>query len=340
MDKKVTMLQRKMLLGLFIFCLISLILIIYWYIPSSITIIIKKTSPQTTSRTSVNLSEINTAKLRVNLSEINTAKLRPRILKHLRGKSTLHAFYKKGKNDNYLNSSNTNDMLLCNNCSTDPSFGILTRKYRNCAVVGNGGILSNSNCGNEIDSMDFVLRFNMAALKGYTDDVGFKTTIMSINMEGFKMLLKNKKLQKSLYSLPENTILWHLKHLSSSRKYLRAMYDILHRPKYQHNGLRLAFTAPDSDIITPTRRLWKMAYPTSGLIGFTFAATICNKISMYGFYPFYQDENNNTLANHYYETTKFNFASDTKHTYNHEYALFKDLNRTGAIRLVTSRCSW
>ncbi|XP_072042673.1 alpha-2,8-sialyltransferase 8B-like isoform X1 [Amphiura filiformis] len=283
------------------------------------------------------------------LSGINSiAKLRPRILKHHRGTFTLHAFYKNGENDNYSNTNKQNDMWLCNNCSTDPSFGILSRQFQNCAVVGNGGILTNSHCGKEIDSMDFVLRFNMAALKGYRDDVGFKTTIMSINRQGlgqaigkFKSapdIIMNETFQERLYSLPKNTILWHCKRTGDSRDYLRTMYDILNRTKHQHNGLRLAFSTHGSDIGMPTSKTWNIPNPTSGLLGFTFATTICNKISMYGFYPFNKDAKNNPLANHYYETGRF--KSVIRHVYNREYALFKDLNRTGAIRLVTSQCSY
>ncbi|XP_072042675.1 uncharacterized protein [Amphiura filiformis] len=123
-----------------------------------------------------------------------------------------------------------------------------------------------------------------------------------------------------------------------SRDYLRTMYDILNRTKHQHNGLRLAFSTHGSDIGMPTSKTWNIPNPTSGLLGFTFATTICNKISMYGFYPFNKDAKNNPLANHYYETGRF--KSVIRHVYNREYALFKDLNRTGAIRLVTSQCSY
>ncbi|XP_072044287.1 alpha-2,8-sialyltransferase 8B-like isoform X3 [Amphiura filiformis] len=272
-------------------------------------------------------------------------KLRPRILKILPVSRTLRAFYKQGEQDNYSNSTKKNSMLLCN-CTTDLSFGILSRKFNTCAVVGNGGILQNSRCGKEIDSTDFVLRFNMGALKGYIDDVGFNTTIMSINTEGIGWMIGNLTngtdllkafWQERLYSLPENTILWHMKHPNTSRPVLRTMYDILYGSNHKRVP-RLAFAT--ANLVAPTAKIWNISRPTSGLIGLTFATAICNRISLYGFYPFYKDENNKPLSNHYYENLKFNFTSDSVHTYNEEYSLLRELNRTGAIRLVTSPCSY
>ncbi|XP_072043385.1 CMP-N-acetylneuraminate-poly-alpha-2,8-sialyltransferase-like isoform X2 [Amphiura filiformis] len=271
---------------------------------------------------------------------------RSRLLEILPVRRSLRAFFKKGKKDNYSDLTKMRSVNLCN-CSTDLSFGILTRQFNTCAVVGNGGILKNSRCGKEIDSMDFVLRFNMAALKGYTDDVGFNTTIMSINTEGIGWmignltngtdLLRKAEMQENLYCLPANSILWYMKHTKTSRGYLRAMYDILHRTKHK-KGPRLAFAA--ADLVVPTEKIWNISRPTSGLIGLTFATAICNRISLYGFYPFYKDESNKSLYNHYYDTAQFNFTSDSVHAYNYEYSLLSELNRTGAIRLVTSPCRY
>ncbi|XP_073730955.1 alpha-2,8-sialyltransferase 8E isoform X3 [Misgurnus anguillicaudatus] len=53
------------------------------------------------------------------------------------------------------------------------------RPLSNCAVVGSGGILKNSSCGKEIDTADFVIRFNMAPIND--SDVGLKTDLVTIN---------------------------------------------------------------------------------------------------------------------------------------------------------------
>ncbi|XP_078695078.1 alpha-N-acetylneuraminide alpha-2,8-sialyltransferase-like isoform X3 [Branchiostoma floridae x Branchiostoma belcheri] len=40
-------------------------------------------------------------------------------------------------------------------------------KHSRCSVVGNSGLLKNSNCGKEIDAADFVFRCNMAPIDGH-----------------------------------------------------------------------------------------------------------------------------------------------------------------------------
>ncbi|CAH1240322.1 ST8SIA4 [Branchiostoma lanceolatum] len=55
------------------------------------------------------------------------------------------------------------------------------QQYKSCAILGSGGILTGSLCGDEIDSHDFVLRFNLAPIDGYQKDVGSKTTLTSLN---------------------------------------------------------------------------------------------------------------------------------------------------------------
>ncbi|XP_060723176.1 ST3 beta-galactoside alpha-2,3-sialyltransferase 3b isoform X2 [Tachysurus vachellii] len=55
---------------------------------------------------------------------------------------------------------------------------------KRCIIVGNGGILANKSLGSRIDEYDIVVRLNQAPVKGYTRDVGTKTTMRITYPEG------------------------------------------------------------------------------------------------------------------------------------------------------------
>uniref|UniRef100_A0A8C7XLZ6 ST3 beta-galactoside alpha-2,3-sialyltransferase 3b n=1 Tax=Oryzias sinensis TaxID=183150 RepID=A0A8C7XLZ6_9TELE len=55
---------------------------------------------------------------------------------------------------------------------------------KRCIIVGNGGILSNKSLGSRIDQYDVVIRLNEAPVKGYSKDVGSKTTMRITYPEG------------------------------------------------------------------------------------------------------------------------------------------------------------
>ncbi|XP_055555855.1 sia-alpha-2,3-Gal-beta-1,4-GlcNAc-R:alpha 2,8-sialyltransferase isoform X1 [Falco cherrug] len=58
---------------------------------------------------------------------------------------------------------------------------ILNKHYNICAVVGNSGILTGSQCGQEIDKSDFVFRCNFAPTEAFQKDVGRKTNLTTFN---------------------------------------------------------------------------------------------------------------------------------------------------------------
>lgn len=58
---------------------------------------------------------------------------------------------------------------------------ILNKHYNVCAVVGNSGILTGSQCGQEIDKSDFVFRCNFAPTEAFQKDVGRKTNLTTFN---------------------------------------------------------------------------------------------------------------------------------------------------------------
>ena len=51
-----------------------------------------------------------------------------------------------------------------------------------CALVGNAGILLDSQCGHVIDKFPFVIRMNLALYGGiYSSDVGSKVNLITLN---------------------------------------------------------------------------------------------------------------------------------------------------------------
>ncbi|XP_070569331.1 alpha-2,8-sialyltransferase 8B-like [Ptychodera flava] len=89
-----------------------------------------------------------------------------------------------------------------------------------CAVVGSGGILRRSKCGNEIDSHDFIFRSNLPPVAGFEADVGSRTDFTAVNKIALNSLvlhLKDPKNQtlinKNKFSMDtlsavNGTILW------------------------------------------------------------------------------------------------------------------------------------
>ncbi|KAM9391577.1 alpha-2,8-sialyltransferase 8F-like [Pholidichthys leucotaenia] len=58
----------------------------------------------------------------------------------------------------------------------------LNKTWDTCSVVGNGGILANSRCGEMIDSAELVIRCNLAPLSSrYEKHVGSKTYLVTMN---------------------------------------------------------------------------------------------------------------------------------------------------------------
>ncbi|KAI8517294.1 Prohibitin-2, subunit of the prohibitin complex (Phb1p-Phb2p) [Branchiostoma belcheri] len=83
------------------------------------------------------------------------------------------------------------------------------------------------------------------------------------------------------------------------------------------------------------------SYVTTGLIGVVLATTLCNKITLYGFYPFDTDPlTGRNLSYHYYLNTDGNLGEPNFkiHNFKTEYKVLRALEKRGLLTLVTEPC--
>ncbi|XP_078598823.1 CMP-N-acetylneuraminate-poly-alpha-2,8-sialyltransferase-like [Branchiostoma floridae x Branchiostoma japonicum] len=218
------------------------------------------------------------------------------------------------------------------------------RHFNTCAVVGNSGIVLNSNCGKEIDSMDFVMRCNLPPIEGYEKDVGSKANFTTMNPsvipQNFRRWNKTRKeYNRFLRSLKQvgDQILYVPAFTSPyGEKYVRAVAQIVLQHKLP---MKMAF--PPTGQNNLMKSIWRDAgfeilRPSTGAHMYTLAATICDQIHMYGFYPFTEDTRGRALRYHYYDRKKM--ISNRTHNMPEEFRAFQQLHLRGAVVLHTEPC--
>ncbi|KAM8824608.1 alpha-2,8-sialyltransferase 8F-like [Synchiropus picturatus] len=212
-----------------------------------------------------------------------------------------------------------------------------------CAVVGNGGILYDSNCGKLIDSAEFVIRCNLPPLTGeYEKHVGKKTNIVTANPT---ILLK---LHQSLMER-------RLPFAEKMQLYGSAMILL---PAFSYNvnlalSLRAAYTMKDfKSSVSPVflnpqylRELggfWKARGVkakriTSGLMMVSLALEVCNNVHVYGFWPFANHPFDlYPLPNHYYDDI---WPKPGFHAMPTEFEHLLQLHTDGILKLHLGRCN-
>ncbi|XP_034566494.1 alpha-2,8-sialyltransferase 8F [Notolabrus celidotus] len=218
----------------------------------------------------------------------------------------------------------------------------LNKTWDTCSVVGNGGILTNSGCGEMIDSAQFVIRCNLPPLKnGFEKHVGEKTNLVTANpsilLEKYGALMGRRR------PFVEN-----LQTYGNSLLLLPAF-------SYGHNtpvSLRAAYTIEDFG--SPTRPIFfnpeylqslavfwraqglRAVRLSTGIIMASLALELCGNVHLYGFWPFSSHPHGlNTLTNHYYDDrqTKTKF-----HAMPAEFELLLRLHSQGVLKLHLGDC--
>ncbi|XP_072255382.1 alpha-2,8-sialyltransferase 8F-like isoform X2 [Pyxicephalus adspersus] len=209
---------------------------------------------------------------------------------------------------------------------------------RNCAVVGNGGILNNSFCGAEIDRADFVFRLNLPPLN-WTDDVGTKTDVVTANpsilIDRFNSLREKRKPFITWIKNYGSTliILPAFSYLPNTDVSLRTLYTI---EDFDLNS-KVVFFNPD--YLRNLTTYWKdmgikSSRLSSGLMLVSAAIEICEKVTLYGFWPFSHSLDGVPILHHYYD----NILPKPVHSMPTEFYQYLQMHVQGTLRLKLEQC--
>ncbi|XP_033106757.1 alpha-2,8-sialyltransferase 8B-like isoform X2 [Anneissia japonica] len=214
-----------------------------------------------------------------------------------------------------------------------------------CAVIGSSGILKGSSCGREIEAHDFVIRENMAPVKGFEADVGTRTSLMTSNDE---------KTRDLIYCLTNSESPCHKKYTEVLKGFGKMYFGIpvyRNRPKSDQkeydNFFSIAkFVNSEIDFRIPLHkfryeltRYWKLPKIASGgFVNVNIAFTFCKRISLYGFFPFSQDLSGRKLKYHYYDNRSVKSGLGV-HSMPLEYKLYRELHKNHTLRHVITPCS-
>ncbi|KAK7152200.1 hypothetical protein R3I94_008503 [Phoxinus phoxinus] len=218
--------------------------------------------------------------------------------------------------------------------------------YKQCAIVGNSGILLNSSCGREIDSHDFVIRCNLAPVEEYSADVGLRTSLVTMNpsvvQRAFQDLNSEEWVQRFVHRLQSlsGSVLWIPAFMAKGGE--ERVQWVIRLILLHTMNVRTAF--PSLRLLHAVRGYWltnhvQIKRPTTGLLMYTMATRFCDEIHLYGFWPFAHGPDGKPVKYHYYDTLTYHYTSRASpHTMPLEFRTLSALHRQGALRLHTGPC--
>ncbi|KAI8488361.1 hypothetical protein Bbelb_339570 [Branchiostoma belcheri] len=223
--------------------------------------------------------------------------------------------------------------------------------YKECSIVGNSGILVNSGCGQRIDQAEFVIRFNFPpVLTKFMKDSGIRTHLFTCNADivntKFGHLKKSrwvstfknyvsvyKYYRSSVLTFPFMTpgkskkILLDLQKILSDRNVPNKVF--LNNPEHRRN--MFDFWA---------RRGLEERSLTSGFYMISAALSFCERVRVFGFWPFDRDRRASPLQYHHYGGNLRDKGADNPwHRMDREFYQLVQLHARGIIELVTKPCS-
>ncbi|XP_059190909.1 alpha-2,8-sialyltransferase 8F-like [Centropristis striata] len=208
-----------------------------------------------------------------------------------------------------------------------------------CAVVGNGGILTDSGCGKMIDSAQFVFRCNLPPLED--EDVGTKTDLVTANpsilTDKYGALQGRRRPFVESLGIYGNSLLLlpAFSYGQDTSVCQRAVYSI----EEFESPIRPVFFNPE--YLQKLAIFWrshsvKAARLSTGIMMTSLALELCSNVHLYGFWPFSNHPLGlYALTNHYYDDVK---AKAGVHVMTVEFDLLLQLHSQGVLRLHLEDC--
>ncbi|XP_038078587.1 CMP-N-acetylneuraminate-poly-alpha-2,8-sialyltransferase-like isoform X2 [Patiria miniata] len=213
-------------------------------------------------------------------------------------------------------------------------------QFQSCSVVGSSGILRGSGCGKEIDRSQYVVRFNIAPVKGFETDVGSKTNFTTLNpsyvkywLNGFKKqsdrsqfgaILKQFKGSKLWLPAFGNSRFFRVMQLTAAAAFDSKMVQpLIGHPEHHHSVINLWH-----------KMAMKRALPTTGMYFILSLFDVCDQINVFGFWPYEKAINGSEVPYHYHNPS----FGKTVHDFDTEFKTLVNLYEQGIIKMHLGSC--
>ncbi|KAI8489292.1 hypothetical protein Bbelb_330310 [Branchiostoma belcheri] len=209
--------------------------------------------------------------------------------------------------------------------------------YNTCAVIGNSGVLLKSQCGAEIDSTDYVIRILTYQSSEATKETSADGPGPGRIRQSSQFKNRSQDVYESRFRAVDGAILVADKRAANDLRIAVETYKMSF-PLISRSG-RDGIRKTASKIVN--KRMTGVP-SIAGLVSVVMMTTICDRLYMYGFYPFTQDANNNTILYHYYPgdfvnpPLYHNFSE--QHPMNQEYDFNRELQRRGVLKMQVGLC--
>ncbi|XP_002739382.1 alpha-N-acetyl-neuraminyl-2,3-beta-galactosyl-1,3-N-acetyl-galactosaminide alpha-2,6-sialyltransferase-like [Saccoglossus kowalevskii] len=172
-----------------------------------------------------------------------------------------------------------------------------------CAYIPSSGRLIGTGVGAEIDRNDCVIRMNVAPVKTFEEDYGYKTTIRVLCFMSAPGMIKDDVMTGR--SAPERMIFWGVHPLKQPRAYRITLEAMKTYPDIKYYFFRPETEGWAGELFeseTGVTRLGSNSWLSTGWFAMIMAFDICDEINVYGMIhdDYCGQHPNDTAPFHYY----------------------------------------